>query len=233
MSKPIYWAIGAGVLLAVVWVVTSNQDPEPTGPVSEVTAEQAPASLPRSSDDGKPEVSTQPRGKPSSAPDVTPSAAAAATATAPPTAGNAIPIDVSPGFEYLSKPAAEMKDTSSNWGPWRRHQKLESEPRDEAWSQRVEAALRNGIQAALTAKGLDTQRIELPVVECRTTGCEIQAIGYAQDSMNGGFDFQDALGGLLRGPLGNEFNLDETSNVLVSRPDDRKTFLTHLLRKET
>jgi hypothetical protein len=231
MSKPIYWAIGAGVLLAVVWVAIRNQEPEPTGPVSEVTAEQAPASLPNSSDEEKPEVSTRTRGTPSSAPEVTSSASAAATA--PSTAGNAIPIDVSPGFEYLSKPAAEMKDTSSNWGPWRRHQKLASEPRDEAWAQQVEVALRNGIQAALTAKGLDTQRIELPVVECRTTGCEIQAIGYVQDSQNGGFDFQEVLNGLLRGPLGNEFNLDETSYMMTSRPDNRVTFLTHLPRKET
>lgn len=116
------------------------------------------------------------------------------------------------------------------WSPWRRHQQLESEPRDDTWAPRMEAALRRGIEGALTARGLDTERIELPVVECRTSGCEIQAVGYAMDNMKPGVDFQDILPALLKGSLGSEFDLAGFSLMVSPRADGRLTFLALMPR---
>jgi hypothetical protein len=233
MTKATYWAIGAGALLAVVWLVARRQESAPAGSVPDATAGAPSASPMASSDTRKPGTSTEAGSRPSSipSPSVTPSASAAGASTALPVAGNAMPIDVSPGFDYLSKPAAEMKDTDAMWGAWRWHQKLQDEPRDEAWAPRVEAALRQGVLDILTAKGLDTQRIELPVIECRTSGCEIQAVGYLQDSMQEGFDYQQVLGGILAGPLGNEFDLNNHVSRMSTRSDNRVVILTHLPRK--
>jgi hypothetical protein len=145
--------------------------------------------------------------------------------------GDVLPIDVSPGFEHLSIPASEMKDTDPMWSTWRRHQQLESEPRDEAWAPRMEAALRSGIQSSLTARGFDTQRIELPVVECRTNRCEIQAVGYPGDQQKG-IDLQFILPPLVKGSLAGEFDLKGYSIMLSSRPDQRIMFLAHLPRRK-
>jgi hypothetical protein len=125
-----------------------------------------------------------------------------------------------------------MKDTDSMWSPWRRHQQLQSEARDEAWAPRMEAALRSGIQDTLTARGLDTQRIELPVVECRTNGCEIQGVGYSEDNLKPDVDLQLILPSLLRGSLAGEFDMDSFGMLMSSRPDQRITFLAQLPRKK-
>lgn len=96
----------------------------------------------------------------------------------------------------------------------------------------MEAALRGGIQDSLTSRGLDTQRIELPVVECRTNGCEIQAIGYAQDNKKPGVGLQSILPSLFTGSLGSEFDMQGYSLMTSSRPDQRLGFLVLLLRKK-
>lgn len=95
----------------------------------------------------------------------------------------------------------------------------------------MESALRHGIQDSLTAKGYDTQRIELPVVECRTNGCEIQALSYPEDLRAHVADLQMIVPALLRGNLGNE--LENFSAVHNSRADGRLTILVHLSRKRT
>jgi hypothetical protein len=147
-------------------------------------------------------------------------------------ADEAQPIDVSPGFEFLAKPESEMKDTDFQWTSWRRHQKLQAESRDPNWAARIESEIRNGIQAELTANGYDTQRIEMPVVECRMTGCEIQALGYVQDNRRKGVDFQQIFPRLLLGKLGEEFDLTQTGMQVRGRPDARMTFLVQLSRKK-
>jgi hypothetical protein len=146
--------------------------------------------------------------------------------------GEALPIDVSPGFEYLSTPPAEMQDTHPLWSVWRRHQKLQSESRDGAWAPRIETSLRDVIEDSLTANGFDTQRIELPVLECRTSACEIQAIGYAQDNMKPGVDLQSIVFAMMAGNLGNEFDRDGLSINMSSRADGRLTYLVSLPRKK-
>jgi hypothetical protein len=154
-----------------------------------------------------------------------------AAARSPAAAGDTLPIDVSPGFEFLSKPATEMEDTDFMWPNWRRHQQLQGEVRDETWAPRMESALRTGIADALTARGLDTQRIELPVVECRTTGCEIQALGYAEDQRQR-VDLQFIVPALLRESLANEFETQRVRVTMMGRPDQRVGYLVLLSRKQ-
>ena len=106
------------------------------------------------------------------------------------------------------------------WSPWRRHQQLESEARYETWAPQMEAALRGGIEEALTMRGLDTQRIELPVVECRTKACEIQAVGNAMDNMKPGVDFQDNLPAMRAGNCGRRAGIKlETASSFPRRHD--------------
>jgi len=167
-----------------------------------------------------------------------PSAAAAPASSAPvgtapvsSTSEEALPIDVSPGFEFLNKPASEMKDTDGQWPNWRHHQQLQSEPRDENWAPRIEAALRAAFQRSLTAAGFDPKQVELLVVECRTTGCEIQAGGYLADDGSLGTDFNAIYFKVLSGPLGAEFDLDAGTVSVDARPERRAGFLAFLPRK--
>ena len=125
-----------------------------------------------------------------------------------------------------------MKDTDGDWSLWRRHQQLQSESRDEAWAPRIESALREGLQQNMLARGFNTERFELPVVECRTNACEIQAVGHVQDSRSGGVDFQQIMGTVMMSALGSEFEQDGYIMRMGSRPDGRMTFLAHLPRKK-
>lgn len=235
MSKPIYLAIGAAVGFAAALLFTRTQ---PAAPIPAATArpaaEVASPAVPAVANGTGSTVATKDSSGPArstAVPDATVASTRATETTTPANAGAALPIDVSPGFEYLSKPASEMKDTDGMWGPWRRHQKLSSEPRDEEWAPRMEAALRGGIEGRLMARGMDPHHFELPVIECRTNACEIQGIGYQGDGAKGAFDLQDAVNEVLAGVLGSEFDLDERSAVMTSRPDTRVTYLLWLPRK--
>jgi hypothetical protein len=231
MNQRIMIVIGAVVILgAGLWLTIRPAEPLPTDAASAAQGMASASALPADAGStlgARPEVSaatpTSTSGIP--APSLTqPTRSAAAT--------DVQPIDVSPGFEYLGKPAAEMKDTDFQWPNWRRHQQLQAEPRDEAWAPRMEAALRSGIQGSLTARGLDTQRIELPVVECRTRGCEIQAVGFLADNLKAGVDLQTILPPLLSGPLADEFDLNQFSMSMSVRPDQRPIYLALLPRKK-
>jgi hypothetical protein len=234
MDKRISLAIaGVAVIAAVVWLTTQRGEPGTMGAQAPSADGSRSTSPPSTSDVGAKAAGAD--GMTTPAPKVSAESSAAVRSDAGMSskrAGEALPIDVSPGFEFLKKPAAEMKDTDFMWSHWRRHQQLESEPRDEAWAPRMEAALRSGIQSALTAKGFDTQRIELPVVECRTNGCEIQAVGYAVDNMKDA-DLQSILPRVLNGALAGEFDMNAFSILLSSRLDDRIPFLVQLPRKKS
>jgi hypothetical protein len=220
---------GVAVLVAVVWLTTRVGDQaeavEPTArtetgaPPAPTEAGPAADGSRTASSPNRPSVSAEAPAMQSEG--ISPSQAPSA----------ALPIDVSPGFEYLNTPAAQMKDTDGSWPQWRRHQQLQSEPRDEAWAPRMEASLRSDIQNSLTARGVDTQRIELPVLECRTNGCEIQAVGYSADNGKPGLDLQLIMFSLLQGDLGNEFDRNGLSMSMSVRADQRLVFLVHLPRK--
>jgi hypothetical protein len=220
MNNRIVLAIaGVAVVGAVVWLSTRGGEQETE------KAQAIPASAPASE---TPAPKAEAPATHRNAADI---AAARPTVSAGAPA-DALPIDVSPGFEYLNKPAGEMKDTDPTWPQWRRHQELQSEPRDEAWAPRIEAAVRRVIQDSLMAQGLDTERIELSVIECRTHGCEIQAVGYAEDNLRQGVDLQSIMFTMLAGSMGDEFDRDALSMSMTSRPDNRLGFLVQLPRRK-
>jgi len=221
MSKPTYWAIGAGIVLAIVWAI-ARKDAATKSPEAARNALAAKAEGDLASANGKQEMAI-----PAVA---TAGVAADGLPTSPASRGDAHEIDVSPGFEVLSKRANTMKDTDPIRPTVRRHEQLQDEPRDESWSGRMETALRIGIQDSLTAKGMDTQRVELPVVECRATGCEIQALAYPEDNHKEGIDLQMILPALVSGPLSTEFD-GYPQMLMSSRPDGRTTVITHLTRR--
>jgi hypothetical protein len=142
------------------------------------------------------------------------------------------PIEIAPGFEGKFPRSETLKDTDGRWPMVRQHEKLQAEPRDSAWSERTEAALRQGIEHELTSKGFDSQRIQLVVVECRTTGCEIQALGFPADNSKPDVDLQMVLPRVLTGPLAGEFEMDDYSISLSGGPDGRIAFVSMLPRKK-
>jgi hypothetical protein len=209
---------GVAAVVTVVWLTTRGAPgpatPEPT-PVTTATngsLAARPTSRPAVSTESS--VATQP-----------------VLTSSPQTTGETLPIDVAPGFENLKKPLAEMKETDPERHEVVRHKELESEPRDEAWAPRIESALTGAIQDSLTAQGLETQRIELHVVECRRSGCEIQAVGYAEDNGKPGVDLQFIIFQIMQSSLGNEFDRDALAMSLRTRPDGRIGFLVFLTRK--
>jgi hypothetical protein len=219
MDKRVVLAIaGVTAILAVIWLTTRTDEPAPAAEMG--LSAEAPVATTSDPVGGVP------------APTVSVGATPPGTPATMELTVTSQRINVSPGFEWLSKPMEEMDDTDGRYLHWRRHQELQGEPRDEAWAPRMEAALRSGIEDGLTELGFDTQRIELPVLECRTTGCEIQALGYPVDSMKNGADLQLILSPLIEARLNDEFDPDGTSMLLSSRPDDRRAILVQLLRKK-
>lgn len=150
----------------------------------------------------------------------------------PPPSPETLPIDVSPGFEVLSTPASEMKSTDRNFANWRRHQQLQAEPRDHGWSPRIETSMRDEIQNSLMAHGVDRDRVEVRVLECRASGCEIQAVGYLEDSQREGVDLQSIVGAIMKGNLGAEFDSSGYTLTRLPQPDHRTGFLVFLSRKK-
>ena len=142
------------------------------------------------------------------------------------------PLDVTPGFEPTLAPEKEPSDVSLTQVPLRQHRKLQAEARDEAWAGGAESDIRSLVEKELTAHGLDTHRVELPVLECRSTGCEIQAIGHPEDVRNNrAADLQFIVPKLFETPRGAEFDRNGTSVMLTSLPDGRVGYVVFLWRK--
>jgi hypothetical protein len=142
------------------------------------------------------------------------------------------PIDVSPGFESLLAPTTDPPDTSPSSAIVRRHRQLLTEVRDDEWAGRVEPDIRAYVEKSLTAQGLDPQRIQLSVVECRTTGCEIQAATVAQieDGMKPN-EPQMLFGRMVRGPLAGDFDPRDVMVMVTTLPDGRHGYVAFLPRK--
>jgi hypothetical protein len=235
---------GAAVVGAVLWLTMRRGETEAlashdavpggeaTGDVTATSATTASSTTPAISATSATSPTNAPPARAKDQSPIPATHAASPDASPADRASPSLPIDVSPGFEMLSTPASEMKDTDGDWSLWRRHQQLQSESRDEAWAPRIESALREGLQQNMLARGFTTERFELPVVECRTNACEIQAVGHVQDSRSGGVDFQQIMGTVMMSALGSEFEQDGYIMRMGSRPDGRMTFLAHLPRKK-
>ncbi|HEV7608540.1 MAG TPA: hypothetical protein VGO61_14440 [Steroidobacteraceae bacterium] len=219
MTKPTYFALGAGLALAIFWLAMRDRAPLPVGqsPSASAVAQSAPVA--DASQPASPGPLTVPRELVNAASEV-PSA---------PNASSALPIDVTPGFEMLNTKTSSLKNTDPRKPLLFRHEELQEQPRDAAWSEQMESTLRNGIQDSLTAHGVDAQRVELPVVECRATGCEIQAIGFREDISKAGVGFQMIVSALLMGPLNSE--LDNPHGTMSRLPDGRVSYIVLLGRR--
>ena len=141
------------------------------------------------------------------------------------------PIDVSPGFELLLAPVVEPSDINPASIAVRQHRRLIAEERDAAWAARVEPRIRSYIEDALTAQGLNPQRIEPAVIECRMTACELQLIGPDEDNLNPARDPQDLIPRMVRGPLFADFDSQDLSMRMFALPDGRIGYLAFLPRK--
>jgi hypothetical protein len=141
------------------------------------------------------------------------------------------PIDISPGFESVLAPIAEPADTDPQSVPVRRHRKLQAEPRDEPWASHTESDIRAHVQEEVVAHGGDPHRLELVVVECRTSGCERQAIGYPEDNLKEGRDLQLILPKMMRDAMPADFDARSHMIMLTSLPDGRIGYIAFLPRK--
>lgn len=110
------------------------------------------------------------------------------------------------------------------------HRKLEAEPEDDAWSPAMETTLREYLQRQ---PGFD--RIEIMVLDCRTTVCEIQAAGFLSDSnpqlpphLQIFNVYQAATINIEKQPWASE--LTHAGTTFGSR-DERVLFVTQLVRE--
>jgi hypothetical protein len=104
------------------------------------------------------------------------------------------------------------------------HRKLSTETEDDAWSPYMETNIRNFLQQR---PGFD--RIEIFVLDCRTTICEIQAAGFQTDIRSEipavphpDQVFQSAMSDLQKQPWGVELR---HAGTLVTTRDDRVLFV--------
>jgi hypothetical protein len=234
MSKPIYLAIATTVVITIVWFALREKARVPAEPTSQnglATHPGTPAT------DAAGNYVVTDGGQAQNPGTQTPQAQiprdesvyAASRISPTSDADRALPIDVSPGFELLNEKASSLKATDPTKALLLRHEELQSQPRDPAWSERMEAALTKGIRDSLTTRGLGTERIELPVVECRRTGCEIQAIGFVKDNGKPGVDPQMIVPMLLMGPLSSD--LHDSHGFMSSLPDGRLSYIFLLARR--
>ena len=135
-------------------------------------------------------------------------------------------IPITPGFEDLLEPSPRTRSRSPS-ATLERHGSLLAEARDEEWAQRIESTIRSFIESRRAADGADTHRIELPVIECRMTLCEVQAIGTASDA-NSPLNVQSLASQMVQGPLASEFG--DSSTESFGLPDGRVGYLVFLTR---
>ncbi len=235
MSKKIYWAAAVLVMaafLGTVWLQKTRFRDLPAPALAGTLRQEAHTPSPIAGAAMNVPPGTQSSGTERPAPirsEQFPrqaNAVAQASPDAPPA------VDVAPGFESILSPDTDWADTDPRSIPVRQHRRLELEARDEAWSGRVEAGIRDSVQQELVAQGADTHRLEMPVVECRTTGCEIQAIGYAEDSLKEGHDLQFILPRIVNGAMASDIDPKKISMMVTSLPNDRLGFIAFLPRKQ-
>jgi hypothetical protein len=112
----------------------------------------------------------------------------------------------------------------------RQHRKLQTEARDEAWATGVEADIRSLVKNDLIAQGLDTHRVELPVLECRTTGCEVQAIAHREDFKLGN-DLQFTMLKMYTGARGEELDRSRALVHFSELPEGRLAYIFFVWRR--
>lgn len=102
------------------------------------------------------------------------------------------------------------------------HDLIEAEPRDDAWAYYVEAQ----IQAYLDKTAIP-QGIEVPIIQCRSTWCEIQAFLYGESQRK---NWHNLLSGMSSEAFWIEFS--GTSTYSTSVNDNKSATFVFLERKQ-
>ena len=136
------------------------------------------------------------------------------------------PIPITAGFEHVFA-AEDGVDADLN-PVIVRHAKLQAEARDPVWADSTEQDITTNLQDFLDQHGIDRHDIELPVVRCGATLCEIQAVGQADGSSH---DWQTVLPQLIQGSLGQDFNARNAVTTVFGLPNGQSGFVTFLTRK--
>lgn len=80
------------------------------------------------------------------------------------------------------------------------------------------------------AQGADPQRTGLPVVECRTSACEVQVIGYPEDTVEPR-GLQVILPRVMRAQMDADFDSRRVTMMVTSVPDGHVGFIAFMSRK--
>lgn len=131
---------------------------------------------------------------------------------------NGPPIKLSDAHQqYLAKNREEEPPPTTMHGL---HDRIESEARDNDWSYYIEQQLRNFFGAATVNVGIDTIH-----VECRSTLCEIQAIGYNEIAAS---QWQQIFQQMRDQAWASEFS---GSNLYSTDQDNKIIMFAFLIRK--
>jgi hypothetical protein len=136
-------------------------------------------------------------------------------------------IPITPGFErfLIRRPdsGAELNPAADL------HARISAEGRNEAWAYHAEEEIKTYVDGYLDQHGLDRHSIELGVVHCGTTLCEIQAQGYQEDVGRSVRDWQRVVPELMQGPFSQDFH--DVSTLVFSLESNRAGYVTFLNRK--
>ncbi len=95
----------------------------------------------------------------------------------------------------------------------------------------MEPGIRGYFEKQFAAEGVDPQRIQFAVIECRTSGCEIQAAGPVQDSGKPELDPQVLVRKMILGPFANDFESNNTLMTSTTVADGRIGYIAFVSRK--
>jgi hypothetical protein len=133
-----------------------------------------------------------------------------------------VPVPVHELLEDVLRSQGKDDSRFNSLGPL--HRQLENESEDPAWSHYVEWHIRDYLGRQ---PGVLSKQVEVFLVECRSTLCEIQAFADVADRTPAA-DWQSVAIRMEREPWLNEFS-DSTTRVAAKK--NRVTYVTFLARK--
>jgi hypothetical protein len=136
-------------------------------------------------------------------------------------------IPIIPGFErfLIRRPdsGAELTPAADL------HARIAAEGRDTAWADHAEEEIKTYVDGYLDQHGLDRHSIELGVVHCGATVCEIQAQGYQEDVGRSVRDWQRVVPELMQGPFSQDFS--DGSTLVFTLASGGAGYVTFINRK--
>jgi hypothetical protein len=136
-------------------------------------------------------------------------------------------IPITAGFERV---LIRRPDSGASLNPAADlHARIAAEGRDIPLADQAEEEIRTYVDGYLDQHGLDRHSIELDVVRCGATLCEIQAQGYQDDVGRTVRDWQRVVPELMQGPFSQDFH--DVSTIVFSLENNRAGYVTFLSRK--